>query len=204
MNAKTNESEERPIYALILAGGQSRRLGQKKERLVILDKPVLGTLLKTVEPLCEKVFLSLRINQKVPPFYRGEQIRDISRNGGPLVGIFSAMRAFPEADWLVVACDQVFIKAAELKKIIEAGKKNKLGACFQSPKGLEPLGAFYRSDLLPLLKAQYQKRHFALHRLVEKAGPGFGHVRLETPLFNLNTPEDLEKATRLLGRSSRK
>ncbi|MBL8993111.1 MAG: molybdenum cofactor guanylyltransferase [Spirochaetia bacterium] len=203
----TKENEEKksgPVYALILAGGQSRRLGEKKERLVILQKPVLATLVKTLEPLCEKVFLSLRINQKVPPFYRGEQIRDISRNGGPLVGILSAMRIHPEADWLVVACDQILLKGSELKKIVEAGLEHKLGACFHSPKGLEPLGAFYRAGLLPLLKSQYQKRNFALHRLVEKAGAGFGRVRTRKPLFNLNTPEDLKKASRILGRLSRK
>lgn len=204
MSTKKEGHPSNPVYALILAGGQSRRLGEKKERLVILQKPVLGTLVKTIETLCEKVFLSLRVNQKAPPFYRGEQIRDISRNGGPLVGILSAMQKYPEADWLVVACDQVLIKASEMKKILEAGREKELGACYSSSRGLEPLGAFYRSSLFPLLKAQYQKRDFALHRLLEKAGAGFGRIRISKPLFNLNTPEDLEKASRILGRLSRK
>ena len=65
---------------------------------------------------------------------------------GPLCGILSAMQAFPQAHWLVLACDLPFVTLSTLEKIITSfhASDPRLTAYRSSSDGLpEPLCAIY-------------------------------------------------------------
>jgi len=136
------------IYGLVLVGGQSQRMGRDKALLYYGDGGTqlecTAALLKSV---CAKVFVSQRAEQAFPTPVGTEAIYDsVDAAKGPLCGILSAMRAHPEAHWLVLACDLPYLQTATLEKLIAEFQKEspQLTAYRSTHDGLpEPLCAIY-------------------------------------------------------------
>jgi molybdopterin-guanine dinucleotide biosynthesis protein A len=139
-----------PIYGLVLVGGQSRRMGRDKALLTYHGEATqlerTAALLQTV---CTRVFVSQRTGQCFDAPDETEVIYDsVESVSGPLCGILSAMRAHPEAHWLVLACDLPYLQATALQKLTHAFDQAppKLTAYRSSHDGLpEPLCAIYPS-----------------------------------------------------------
>jgi molybdopterin-guanine dinucleotide biosynthesis protein A len=146
------------LYGLILAGGFSRRMGQDKSLMVYHGKPQIEYIQELLTEFCTKVFLSKRLDQQT---YKNITVinddPDFSGNG-PLGGILSAMKTYPEASWLVIACDIPFVTKETLHFLIENRSFKKLATAFKSTyDGLpEPLCAIWEShaysEILDLFK----------------------------------------------------
>ena len=97
------------IFGLILAGGYSRRMGQDKALLDFHGKAQVEHIYGLLQKYCASVFLSKRSDQDT--YKNLAYIDDSSEfsHHGPLGGILSAMKKYPQADWLVMACDLPFI-----------------------------------------------------------------------------------------------
>ena len=96
----------KPIYGLILAGGESRRMGQDKALLLRDGKSQLAHIAALLEDVTDRVFVSTRSEQQGEvERSRFAQIVDRYKDIGPIAGILSAMDEYPEVDWLIVACD---------------------------------------------------------------------------------------------------
>ena len=137
------------LYGLILAGGFSKRMGQDKALMNYHGK----TQIEYVHDLltqagCQQVFLSHRKDQASYP-----KITSIHDNAsltatGPLVGILSAMKTYPEASWLVLACDLPFVNSQTLLTLIEHRDPSKFATAFKSVHDElpEPLCAIWEGD----------------------------------------------------------
>ena len=103
------------IYGLVLAGGQSRRMGQDKGLLDYHGKPQRDYMYEQLQPLCREVYMSIRPGQE-GALPRGiPYILDENQYRGPFNGLLSAHHQFPEVAWLVVACDMPLLDAAALE-----------------------------------------------------------------------------------------
>lgn len=139
---------KKPIYGLVLVGGHSQRMGRDKALLSYDGQATqlerMASLLQTV---CPRVYISQRKEQAFPTPEGTEAIYDsVDEAKGPLCGILSAMRAHPEAHWLVVACDLPHLKQDTLETLIAHFEKGRpqLTAYRSSHDGLpEPLCAIY-------------------------------------------------------------
>ena len=105
------------LYGLILAGGFSRRMGKDKSLLNYHGKPQIEYVHNLLQELCDKVFLSKRIDQ--PSYKTTPSINDVEPflNKGPLGGILSAMKSFSDVSWLVLACDLPFVTKETLQTL---------------------------------------------------------------------------------------
>ena len=111
---------------LVLAGGKSTRMGRDKGLLSYHDKPQREYLYEQMRPLCRDVYLSIRPEQKdsLPEGFASIADENIYR--GPLNGLLSAHHAFPEAAWLVVACDLPFLGSGDLRRLTAASPSGQL------------------------------------------------------------------------------
>lgn len=139
------------LYGLILAGGFSKRMGQDKALLAYHGKPQIEWVHDLLTKYCEKVFLSKRSNQ---PTYKNVPFLDDRQefqNLGPLGGILSAMKSYPEASWLIVACDLPFVTNETIKELLKRRHQQKLATAFKSSHdGLpEPLCAIWEGHGYP-------------------------------------------------------
>lgn len=102
------------LDALVLAGGESRRMGRPKALLPFGDTTLLGAVVKRLRPLFRRVLVVAREKES----FRGvdvEVITDDRLERGPLVGLARGLAA-TEAPWcFVVGCDMPFIQPKVIK-----------------------------------------------------------------------------------------
>lgn len=138
------------LYGLVLVGGKSTRMKQEKAALKYHGQEQSVYCFNLLERFCPKVFLSNRREQKefkgqkdLPQIHDTVPFLDI----GPLGGILSAMKKYPKASWLVLACDLPFIDKNILQYLIDHRNPAKIATAFRSTRGglPEPLCAIYES-----------------------------------------------------------
>ena len=123
------------LYGLILAGGQSRRMGRDKALLQQSGRSQLAHLHSILEPLTDGVFVSTRAEQQQEAERRRfRQIVDRYTGIGPVAGILSAMDEHTDSDWLVVACDLPNVDAPTVEYLIANASGNRPFTAYRSTR----------------------------------------------------------------------
>ncbi len=181
-------------YGLVLAGGESRRMGRDKALLVRDGQSQLAHIAALLEGITERVYVSSRREQQDDPERsRFENIVDRYDGIGPIAGILSAMDAHPNTDWLVVACDLPNIDERTLSFLVEkSGQKQPFTAFNSSYDGLpEPLCALYRCGSAAIIRQFVEDGVVCPRKILIRSDT----LLLEQPnpvaLDNINTPDDL-------------
>lgn len=185
---------DRPTYGLVLTGGKSERMGRDKALIEYCGLPHAEFIMKQLEPYCDGVFLSSREDQwKGTALETLPTINDSVSGKGPIVGILSAFEKFPEANWIVVACDLIHFNHQTIETLLANYDSSVVATAFaNSEKGFpEPLCALYtpaaRAIFTDALKSDIKCPVKVLRQ---------SKVRLLTPsseisLANINTQQDL-------------
>lgn len=182
-------------YGLVLAGGDSRRMGKDKALLQRDGETQLAHIVALLERVTERVFVSARREQQDDPERnRFTQIIDSYEDIGPIAGILSALEAQPQADWLVVACDLPNVDEQTLRFLLDNRSAAQPFTAFRSSYDElpEPLCALYRAG-----------SHRILHEFIDDdiVCPRKVLIRSDTLLLeqpnsasldNINTPDDLQ------------
>ncbi len=200
------------ILGVILAGGLATRMGGGDKSLLQLGgRSILSHVIDRIEP--QVAGLALNANGDATRFDRfGLPVISDSIDGfaGPLAGVLSGLdwAAARGASHVVsVAADTPFFPAdlvpqlrlaAELKGVevaLAASPHPKKGVLRQPTFGLWPVAL--RDDLRAALNDGVRKVVIwtEKHNASEAVFPVF---RID-PFFNVNTPEDLEKAAAMMG-----
>jgi len=187
-----------PIYGLVLAGGESRRMGQDKGLLNYHGKPQREYVADLLNGVCEKTFISGRAGQFIESDY--SIIQDAFLDLGPYGAILSAFRQFPNVAWLVVACDLPLLDEASLKKLIQNRNPSKIATAFQSATEPfpEPLITIWEPKAYPVL-LQFLGQGFSCPRKV-LINSDIELLKVENPdtLTNVNEPEEAKAVFQLL------
>ncbi len=196
-----SKKQSPPLYGLILAGGKSTRMGQDKDRLDYHGQPQAVYLYQIVNNLCEKAFMSIRADQKDDQEKGINYIVDQNHYRGPFNGLLSAQDKYPEAAWLVLACDLPLIDKQTIAELIKARDPERDGTAMATQKsGLpEPLVAIWEPKGLDIAK-NYLKtaesscpRKFLLRHDCKLVFPEKDQV-----LLNANNPEEYQEALAII------
>jgi molybdopterin-guanine dinucleotide biosynthesis protein A len=135
------------ISAVVLAGGESRRMGFDKRLIVVGSEPLLARVTRVLASLSDDVLIACRDRnqmQTVPTLALGLRVvSDGVPGGGPLAGVASALRSASHRHLLVVAVDMPFVSARLLSLIARRALGEDTAVVVRSPRGLEPLLAAY-------------------------------------------------------------
>jgi molybdopterin-guanine dinucleotide biosynthesis protein A len=135
-----------PVYGLVLAGGQSRRMGRDKARLHYGGRSQLERAMDLLEERLERCYVSVRAEQ-VNDAARAAfpQVVDGELGQGPVAGILAAQALHREAAWLVLACDLPLLDGGSLDALLARRAPQRLATAFRSQQdGLpEPLCAIW-------------------------------------------------------------
>lgn len=180
------------VDGLLLAGGRSRRFGGDKRRVRFgagtLAERALSRLRACVDG---DVFVAGRGAFDRP--VRALLVADAAAGAGPLGGIVAALRR-SRFGVLVLPCDAPFVGRDTLAALAGTALRRGRAVVVRSPRGLEPLVAFYPRSALPLLEAALVGRRLAMHRIVARLGPVVLDVRDARAMHNVNRPSDLAQA----------
>lgn len=100
--------------AVILAGGENKRIPVIKGFLEINRRRVIESNIESLKKIFKKVMIS--VNNPELYFYTGVPIiGDVIDHRGPMTGIFSALIIPEVSDIFVIACDMPFINVILIK-----------------------------------------------------------------------------------------
>jgi len=181
-----------PLYGLLLSGGASQRMQQDKAGLAYRGEPQLLRAWRLLDAATERTFLSVRDSQRGDALRASlPQIVDCYDAIGPAAGILSAQERYPEAAWLVLACDLPLLDDDTLRKLIDARDPDADATAFTSRHdGLpEPLCAIWEPSSHALLKQRYDAGSYCPRKTLIQSRTAL----LPAPgdaLDNVNTPEE--------------
>jgi molybdopterin-guanine dinucleotide biosynthesis protein A len=191
------------VTVSIQAGGLSTRIPDDKALIPLAGKPLIEHVLQRVEGLGDE----LLITTNRPEAYAHLDARLVSDSlpgTGPLGGLQTALQAASGEAVLVVACDMPFVERGLLEHMLDMISDEDV--VIPRKNGLiEPLQAVYARRCLPAVEK-------ALKKGEQRVASFFPEVRVlnvegeilerldpdKLSFFNINTPEDLERAEALL------
>jgi len=176
--------------AVLLVGGESRRMGRDKATMEFEGEPLWRRqlqLLRALKP--EQLFISARTKPKWLPDHV-ELLLDDPASRGPLSGLTKALTAMQTTHLIVLAVDMPFMTAGELRRLVELATENR-GVIPVIGERAEPLAAIYPVRAAAAFKAALAGDDFSLQRLVRKFGLDHKIAAEESvDLYrSLNTPE---------------
>ncbi len=138
------------LNGLVLAGGQSQRMGSDKSTLQYHHAPQRDHVFGLMLPVCQEVFISCNAPQAATIDL--PKIEDRFLGIGPVGGILSAFQSAPDTAWLVVATDMPYLSTTTLNYLIEHRDPSKLATAFVGKDGLpEPLITIWEPRAYPVL-----------------------------------------------------
>jgi molybdenum cofactor guanylyltransferase len=189
------------ITAIILAGGESSRMGQDKALLTIGEDTLLSRICLVARECANQVYV-------VTPWierYQGilfpdcqlvkEQLVLNARSNTPLIGFAQGLRLVQTKWVLLLACDLPRLSSSQVKQWsqnLATVLPREIAFLSRSPKGWEPLCGFYRRDCLPLIEAYIQQGGTSFQSWLAEQPVQELSVSDRTCFFNCNTPTDWE------------
>ena len=191
------------LFGLVLVGGKSTRMGKDKAALRYYGKSQSIHCYEMLTSFCENVFLSNRKGQAEEEGQKGyPQIHDKEPflEVGPMGGILSAMAEYPEADWLVLACDLPFVSSGVLEYLLKHRNHGKKATAFVSRHDHlpEPLCAVYERHCRDFLLAYFQQGKHCPRQFLIQSDAELLVAPYTLALENVNNPEELQSSLKKL------
>lgn len=191
------------ITGVILAGGQSRRMGFNKAEAEMHGESMLIRMIDKMKTLTPTIVVSS--GGVTYPNISQPQIPDEFPQCGPLGGIYSVLKTSNTSLNLVVSCDIPLVSVSLLNYILsQAIKSDSLITIPIDHDGqLQTMCAVYRKGVVPFLKHQIDARELKMKRLLDLVSVKYVEITKEHPLYNehafmnVNSPNNLEEARRL-------
>ena len=184
------------ISAVLLAGGESQRMGRDKASISILGKPLWEhqlEKLRILEP--EKIFVSARID---PSWRPGDVhfIADTAPSCGPLSGLAASIERMTTSYLLVLAIDMPWMSKTYLRFLC-AQIASGCGVVPKIGDRAEPLAAIYPQEAATEFRHALRGHDFSLQSLVRElvAAGKLRHISVTPPdeklFLNVNVLSDL-------------
>jgi molybdopterin-guanine dinucleotide biosynthesis protein A len=169
--------------ALLLAGGESRRMGRDKATIDFGGHPLWHRQLQVLRGLRpERIFVSARATPGWLPD-RVELLLDDPPSRGPLSGFTKALAAIGTTHLVVLAVDLPFMIADELSRSLELATQH-CGVVPTIGGRAEPLAAVYPGEAIADFRAALAGPDFSLQSIVGQLVAA-GKVRLR-PVAQVN------------------
>ena len=199
-----------PVTGVILAGGKSRRMGENKALMRLGDDSLIGHVIRCLHDVTDELLLVTNS----PTEYAHLDVpmhSDILPDAGALGGIYTGLTYASHDAVLCVGCDNPFLVPnllnylvsvlAEYDAVIPYTHKETRAHSDDTQITLQTLCAAYSKRCLPIIELMLRESELRVHALQERA-----HIKRVSPevwrefdpegmsFFNINTPEDFERA----------
>ena len=198
------------VTGVILAGGQSRRMGQNKALMRLGNEPLIVHVIRQMESVTDELLLITN----EPDLYTSLKLPicpDILPDMGALGGLHAGLSYAANSTVICVGCDMPLLQSNLLSHLVALlGPYDAVVPCVQAVDRPSPvfqtLSAVYSKRCLPVIDEMLAVDELRVHALYDRID-----ARIVQPhewrkfdprglsFFNINTPEDFEKAEKYIG-----
>ena len=189
------------MKGLLLIGGKSSRMGKDKSELIFRDGLTQKERgIQLLESVCDEVFLSVSSDSA----HEGNTIPDAFGETGPLGAIASAQQAYPDAAWLVLACDLPLLEKNHLEKLANERGSESAAVYYTSAidEQPEPLCAIWEPSSAKAVSEAIASNRFCPRNVLNKLTCTALPPLDPWALANTNTPADILEVMSRLEKSS--
>jgi len=189
------------ISAIVLAGGESRRLGTKKHLLQFGGQTLLQIIVDRLSQVSDDIIIVTSPRDEAELGVSGARvIADGIPGRGPLSGLHAGLQAATSDRALLVAVDMPFLSVPLLRHLSQL-EPNADAVVPEVAGNVEPLLAVYARTCLPAVEDLLTRDGASMRDLLQRMDTYLvpeAEIRSFDPSglswFNLNTPEDVDRA----------
>ena len=182
------------ITGVILAGGNSSRMGTDKGILNLNGKKIVQYVIEALEPVVDDIII-IANNEHYSdlgfPVYK-----DAIKDCGPLGGIYTALLKISNPKAIILSCDIPFVSSVFLSDIIRQSEGYDTAVPVHDGK-FEPLCSVYSKNCINAFKTALDKKIFKLTDAIALVNAKKivlpSTKEIESNFINLNSQEDLNK-----------
>jgi len=204
MTSLNRETATKPT-SIILCGGKESRFGGSKSTACVGGITVMERIIRVLEPLSREIIaVTSPEKRNLPVGIKARIVTDRYPGKGPLGGIYTGLLHTKSHFAIAVACDMPFLNAALLSRMLDIADGFDVVVPRLEGTMVEPLHAIYARSCIHEMKARIESGQLSI-------APLFGRLRVRyvtkeeylpfdprmLSFFNINYPEDFERANRL-------
>ncbi|MYL32819.1 NTP transferase domain-containing protein [Pontibacillus yanchengensis] len=187
------------VRAIVLAGGESRRMGQNKALLSLYGKPMITHVVEEIERFTSSIVISTN-EPNLFSFLSYLKVEDHYKGLGPLAALESAMAQSEEEWFLVAACDMPFINHKIYNEVFQNRGLYKAVVPVYDGR-IQPMSALYHKDLYPLIVQLLEANNLRMVDLLNLTSTNYfssfsnniNKDEMEKHFINLNYPDQYKK-----------
>lgn len=187
----------RTIYAGLLIGGKSRRMGTPKSLLKTGGRTLASRSFDTLSSVCKRTVL-LGSGPIPASLLEADRLADVPDVNGPLAGMLSAFRWAPNSAWIISSVDMPLMRKEAWGWLLSNRKPGVWAVLpkIKGSKGVETTGAVYEPMIFGHMEALASQGGAKLQEVTL-------HPKVITPIIpgplidaweNVNTRSEWEKA----------
>ena len=190
------------LLGLVLAGGESRRMGRDKGLLSYRGAPHRELLHALLQRACARVFISVNPEQPRPEPERFGYLVDRAEyaGNGPIGAVLGFCVAHPGQALLLLSCDLPYFDETALDALVAARDPSRPATAFLNPENRkpEPLVTIYEPPFLARLPGLFQSGTRSLQRALLVDPPALITTFDPRWILSADSAEDYERARRAL------
>lgn len=177
------------LPCVILAGGQSRRMGRDKANLPVADETLLAQQYRKMRLLFADVYVSCKTSQVLDGGdYR--LLREMAPESSPIYGLIHALERLRSDQVFVIPVDTPLVEPESIKALIDMSNSGDADVfLMQDANRIHPLIGIYTRSALPVLQKAVTKRDYRLMNLLDQLSHRLLFCDDVMQFINLNTPE---------------
>ena len=154
------------VTGIILAGGQSKRMGTEKGLVKFNGKPLIEYALAALKPICGEILISANSSSYDNLGY--PVYADIIPGSGPMGGIFTCLLKSNNDLNFVLSCDTPLVDNHTILQILEGSSGFDATVPWHGNEFFEPLCAVYHKNIIPVFEECIKDGNFKIPDLLKK------------------------------------
>lgn len=202
---KTKNKKLPSLTAIILAGGKSSRMDSDKNKsmLRLNGKYLIDIVRSRLKCVVGDKIIIVGSLERYPSYK--QVVPDLFSRKGPLMGIYSGLRASPSQYNIVVGCDMPFLEVKLLKYMAENINSNDIIIPRYGDGYIEPLCAIYSKRCLEAIERNLEENIFSVRGIFPHLKVKFvenEEIKKYDPefysFFNINYKKDMIEAEKIV------
>jgi molybdopterin-guanine dinucleotide biosynthesis protein A len=185
------------ITGIVLAGGQSSRMGTDKSLMKLKGKTLVEYAVDALKPLCNKVIISS--DKMVYGFTGCDVWPDEIPNLAPMVGIYSCLNRSETEINIISSCDMPMISSELIEYLLSNSEGHEITVPVHLDNLIEPLCGIYKKTSVNMMKEFVDNGNFRLHEFIRFADGNLVPIGPELPFYsatlfsNINRRADFDR-----------
>ena len=177
---------------LVLAGGDSRRMGRPKAWIEVGDTVLLRYVVERLASAFSEVVVAFGEPEQMEQLVPYRVVFDRKRDAGPLAGLEAGLIAARHDVLFAVACDMPYVTPTTAQLAVAAARNS--DAAIARHDGLfEPVCGAYRKTALPAIVGALDAGNYTAHDVAQSLDVTWLEGLDPAEFESLNTPADLER-----------